>query len=447
MLNFHNMSNMNNLKRIFLRSKRLGKSFLQRVVITLQLSGANGLANHASACAYGFLLSIAPMLLLITFFIFIFFNPSPRAVVFIFQYIPILGSLFDSQWLESDFFSAGVLGFSGIVSILSIFWAGRILALSMQRALAGVFPVKKNRNPVSNMLVALAITAAVFLLVVIYILCSPVALRIYRYYLDLTNNRFLHIFVVLIGSWFSPIILLAVISLLTYLFIPVNPPKRFSAFQGSLFFTLSYTIMYLILGFILDTSNYNFIYGTFGSLIFLLVNVYFFFFLFFIGAQYAYVIDFFDALLFCKMRLSRINAVFRKSKFPDLYYLLFSPYRSSLDKFIQEFKKDEVIISKGDSGNDIYYILEGEVEILLSLEDNTSVAVLNTDSFFGEMGYLLSEARTAYIKAKTDVCVLVLPPVLYEAILKNDTSLDRDIIENITRRLKNTTEQLAASSK
>ena len=100
---------------------------------------------------------------------------------------------------------------------------------------------------------------------------------------------------------------------------------------------------------------------------------------------------------------------------------------------------------QGDTGNEVYYLLEGEVEVKIKTpggSENT-FSIFKPDSFFGEMGYLLAEKRSASTTAKTDVRVLVLPPPVFEKILMHDTSLDRALIENISYRLKVTNDRLA----
>ena len=73
-------SDMVNMKSILLKLIIFVKSFLQRLLITVQLYFQNGLANHSAACAYGFLLSMAPILLLIAFILSFTFKASPAAI-------------------------------------------------------------------------------------------------------------------------------------------------------------------------------------------------------------------------------------------------------------------------------------------------------------------------------------------------------------------------------
>jgi membrane protein len=176
------------------------------------------------------------------------------------------------------------------------------------------------------------------------------------------------------------------------------------------------------------------------------------------GAQLAFVIDSSEALIFTKLRHTRFKPVEKGNtglvQRSNIKTLLFFSIDSNLKKYCHFYKEGEIIFSQGDSADDIYYLLEGEVEITVSSSRNNANQdaarqdafsnALKPGSFFGEMGYLLSEARTATAIAKTDVSALALPPAVFDEILKYDTSLDRTIIENMSQRLKNSNEQIAA---
>jgi membrane protein len=187
--------------------------------------------------------------------------------------------------------------------------------------------------------------------------------------------------------------------------------------------------------FIINKTRYNFLYGTLGDAIFLLVNVYFFFIFFFMGGQFAQISDSLDVLLFSNL-VKSTGKISKKEK--SIWNKLFYSATGKLEKYLRYYGKGELIFTKGDSSADIYYLLNGSVEVLFN-DDNTekSSFVLDAGVFFGEMGYLLSENRIATVRAKTSIAVLVLPPQLFDEALKLDTDIDRVVIENLTKRLKN----------
>ena len=435
---------------IFSKLKNAWKSFLQKLIITFQLYGENGLANHAAACAYGFLFSMAPMLLLIVSFILYIFKPSGQTIIALMANMPFIDIIFDEQWLTSNFLSA-ITGLSGILSVAGIFWSAGILGLSIKRGLKIIFPPVKKRNAVINTFVSLALEIGVLVFILIAIIGSRTARRFYLLIGFSPKSSVMNLIASQIGMNVFYIVLMGLAAFFIYLYVPENTPRRFSAFCGALLFVITSYCTAMLLGFILNISRINFLYGALGNIIILLVNVYFFFTFFFLGAQLVYVIDSFDSLLFSKLRQIKTAAVHaKKLHIANLLNNLIFHVDSSLSKYLQFYKKNEIIFSQGSSGDDIYYLLEGEVEVLLSLPPDTgnpsfvSAGILTAGSFFGEMGYLLSENRAATIKALANCTVFSLPPSLFETIIKNDTNLDIEIIEHMSRRLKNTNQQIIA---
>jgi signal-transduction protein with cAMP-binding, CBS, and nucleotidyltransferase domain len=177
------------------------------------------------------------------------------------------------------------------------------------------------------------------------------------------------------------------------------------------------------------------------------MNVYFFFNFFFIGAQFAFVTDFFDALLFSRMRKIRIRAL-KKTRvigaFKKLrpYYILnrfFNPSKSNISKYLRYYNKDEIVFTHEDIIDDIFYVLEGEIEMSISSKDeggDSFSGIVKADSFFGNVDYLLSGNRAITVKAKTDVSLFAISTSLLDTIIKYDSGLDRKLIEHMSRRLK-----------
>ena len=438
--------------KTFLSSLLLsGRTLLQRLIITFQFFAENSLENHACACAYGFLLSAAPVLMMLSFILFSVFhsfigsagNVGVETVLAqLISNIPFLNGVLDEAWLAKELSSIAesgmrLRGIAGLVSAIGIFWSGRIFILSLQRGLKVIFTGTQKRNPMFEMLIVFIVELAVLVGAILIIFFSATARRIYEFiglYFDTSFFSHLHS---LINIRIASLFLMIVIFYFVCRYLIANGPSRISAFWGSLCFSFSYTVFSLIMNMFLNQTKYNFLYGALGSLIFLLVNVFFFFLFFFTCAQLTKVLDSFDALLFLRFRQARMNT--GSPKFDDL---LFNSAEGILQKYSHSYPKSAVIFSKGDEGNDIFYLLEGEVNIFLS-DENTGEkpAILHQGAFFGEMGHLLSENRTATAKAKTAVTALVLPPPLFDEMLKYDTSMDRTLMELMSQRLKTRNEQ------
>lgn len=411
----------------------------QRFIITLQVYFENGLSNHAAACAYGFLLSLAPMLVMIAFFIIYAFRVSPGLVAALIGTIPFMSNIFNEEMFTSDLFFFSNPGILSIFFALSVIWSCRILSLAIQRGLRNVFPSEEKRNRLKNTMLLVVVEVSVLFFVLIVIVSSRTALRFYELLGFLPKIPIVQLIATNFGIKFISTILFGIASFFVYLLIPFKPPRKSSAFKGALFCTLAYLITVFILGIVLNRTRYNFLYGTIGNLIIILINVYFFFTFFFIGAQLAFVLDFFDILLFSRLiKYKKMVSVKRK---PAAYYLLIkflSFSETRLNAFIRNFKKDEVVFSYINTMNDIFYILEGEVEILiLSSDGNEEFAgILKADSIFSETDYILSRNQSVIVRAKTDVSLFMIPHNMLDAILKHDTKTDSVLISHIFNRYK-----------
>jgi len=430
------------MKKIITKINTGVKILLQRLFITLQFSGENSLANHAAACAYGFLLSAAPLLLIASFLIFHAFHVSTNSIMNMIKNLPFLENAIDEQWLGDNFYSIMIPGLSGLATILSFVWAGRLLAVSLQRGLKIIFPGLKKRNPVLDTLIILAVELPALLLSLAVIFSSRTAFRLYETFNFLPKTAIFSFLATKQGYTFFTAMTLGLVTYCAYRLIPANPPSRISAFCGSIFYIISYEIMSMVLRILLGRSMYNFLYGTLGNLITLLINVYFFFLFFLMGGQFAYVSDYFDSFLFIKLRRARIdadkNSGVKLNSISKAIDRLFLSTEGSLRKYYRFHKKGETVFFDKDKSDEIFYILEGEVEVLVLSNQNqyAPTGTLGAGSFFGEMGYMLSEDRSATIRAKTDVSALALPPHIFENILKHDASLDRALVENLYRNIK-----------
>ena len=423
------------------------KTLIQRLVIALQFFSGNGLANHAAAGAYGFLLSAAPILLLASVFLLFAFRSSPQTISILIKNIPFLDIVFDEQWLNNDFLNVSRPGISGVISALSIFGAGSILAVSMQRGLKIIFTGGNRRNPLFNYLLVLGVEALALIFVLAMVFSSRTALRFFEAFDFVPKTSLLYFIGVKLRTRVFRVIVLGLISYCAYRFIPANPPRRLSALWGTVLCVCAFECVTLALGILPRQQRFNFLYGGLGSLVVLLINVYFFFLLFFLGAQLALVNDYFDAFLLMKLRQCSNADVAPQFK-QTMMRRLFLSVDGSLRKYRRCYRKGEIIFKRGESGSDIYYLFEGEVEVLIQSEHDTGIPadILGPGSFAGEMSYLLSENRSATIRAKTDITALALPPWIFDTILKYDADLDRSIIEYLSRRIKDRNEQIAGGT-
>lgn len=412
---------------------RAGMSTLQHSWITIQYFGGNGLANHAAAGAYGFLLSLMPALLIVAYFISALFSSSSQEAARIILNMGFLGNAFDIGGTVERFLDAFDPGLAGAVSLVSMVWAAIVLAFSLQRGLNSIFLNIKAASPIKAFLIPLGLEAAVILFVFIAVLGA-------------------HLSSLLFGAGAAPKALQTALSTLPFLglgalafgayrIVPNGEPRWKSALAGAALCIIIYAILSALFNVFINPERYHVIYGTLGDLILLLAKVYFFFMFFFIGAQFAFVVEYFDALLFIRLQAARSSP---KPFFIDKA-LFASVKNGRLRTYCRSYQPGETIFLEGEDSHEIYYILSGAAHVYLANKKNgrhERVAVITSDNFFGEMGHVLANKRSATVKADADFTALVLPPRLFEHIMAIDKNADNKVIEMLSERLKHTNDRL-----
>lgn len=406
---------------------------LQRIWITLQYFGGNGLANHAAAGAYGFLLSLMPALLIVASCISTLFAFSSYETAQIISNVGFLGGAFEIGGTVERFLDAFNPGLAGGASLASMVWAAIVLAFSLQRGLNSIFLNIKKSNPIKAYLIPLGLEAAVILCVFITVLGAHLSILLFG---AGAAPRALQT-----GLSILPFVGLGLLAFGAYRIVPNGEPSWKSAFAGAAMCVIIYAILSALFNAFINPERYHVIYGTLGDLILLLARVYFFFMFFFIGAQFAFVVEYFDALLFIRLRMARSN--------PTAFFIdkaLFASVKNGrLRTYHRSYQPGETIFLQGEDSHEIYYILSGTARVYLANKKSgrqKRVAVITTDNFFGEMGHVLANKRSATVKADAGFTALVLPPSLFKHILAIDKNADNKVIKMLSERLKHTNDQL-----
>lgn len=398
---------------------------LRRVWLCLNHFGQKGIANHAAAGAYGFLLSLMPALLLAAFLNTRLFGlPGDEAAKLITR-LGFLGGAFDIEGITRRFLAAAGQGVAGLFSFVSLLFAAIVFAFSLQRGLNSIFfDQQKKSGPVKNNLIPLGLEIAI----IVYVFAMTLYARFSPARAATPLSGPLLGFFALAG--------LGLLIFGTYRAVPVSAPKKSSALAGTVVCLCLFGAVSGGFNLFMNLERYHLLYGAMGDSIFLLAKVYFFFMFFFIGAQYAFVAEYFDALLFSKLRTLHGNT---RPFIVDR--ILFSSCRGRLERYFRRFDPDSVVFRKGEYSREIYYILSGEAGVYLDDEGKTGrVALITAGNFFGEMGHVLASRRAATVRAETGLAVLALPPALFAMILKTDQTTDKKVIENLSTRLKDTNE-------
>lgn len=97
----------------------------------------------------------------------------------------------------------------------------------------------------------------------------------------------------------------------------------------------------------------------------------------------------------------------------------------------------EAIIREGETGDCMYVVQAGQVEVLRG-EENKEVrlAVLNQGDFFGEMAIFEREVRSATVRAIGEVRVLTVEKKNFLRRIQEDPSLAYHIVQTMSHRIR-----------
>ncbi len=122
-----------------------------------------------------------------------------------------------------------------------------------------------------------------------------------------------------------------------------------------------------------------------------------------------------------------------------------------LDKCtLKKFHKGENLIVEGEIGDELFFLLEGGVDILKKTRagDNYLVVSLKAELniFIGEMALIDNEKRSATVQANEDTTVLVIHKTGFLSLGDSDPDIGlpitRAIAKIIAGRLRNTNEDM-----
>jgi small-conductance mechanosensitive channel/CRP-like cAMP-binding protein len=102
---------------------------------------------------------------------------------------------------------------------------------------------------------------------------------------------------------------------------------------------------------------------------------------------------------------------------------------------VAPFVRGEALTKQGAEAHWLYIVIEGEAEVQVAINGKSEkVATLGGGDFFGEMGLMTGEARSATVVAETDVLCYRLDKQAFQQILSRRPEIAEDISHVLARR-------------
>ncbi|MCG8378319.1 MAG: GGDEF domain-containing protein [Proteobacteria bacterium] len=99
-------------------------------------------------------------------------------------------------------------------------------------------------------------------------------------------------------------------------------------------------------------------------------------------------------------------------------------------------EKDEILIRASDTNNNIYLILSGSFNVLLSNDGSGPVANINAGQSIGEMAAIDHQPASAYVKAAEDSRVLVIEEDVVWSLIGSSHAIASNLLVILSQRLR-----------
>jgi len=112
--------------------------------------------------------------------------------------------------------------------------------------------------------------------------------------------------------------------------------------------------------------------------------------------------------------------------------------RLMIDEF--DYAAEESVFAEGSHGDGFYILKSGAVD---AVKDGQIVATfMNPGTVFGEIGFILEEARTTSIIARTESKILRVTGEDLEDVIKSHPKIAATLLVTLAKRLETTTQKL-----
>lgn len=107
-------------------------------------------------------------------------------------------------------------------------------------------------------------------------------------------------------------------------------------------------------------------------------------------------------------------------------------------------RAEELIIAHGDTGSDVFFLLEGRVRVTLFSEDGREIAYrdIGPNDIFGELAAIDGMARSASVVALAESRAARIPAAAFRELLHRHPSLAWTLLEHLSSLLRRMTDRV-----
>ncbi|MCR5763179.1 MAG: YihY/virulence factor BrkB family protein [Treponema sp.] len=406
-------------------------TLLQSLYFSIVFTSANDLISYAAACAFGFMFSFIPIVMMILVILIRFLHAKPEAVTALLNFNSMISNFINLDTLVQSIHQIKKITNFEIILSITIIWMSRRFFISFVKSMKRIF--KKNYRVQKGMTFVLIVageaSVTILMSILLFIFATfrtiiklPILKSLVMHYPSLMDS-----FTNMIVTTF-PLILMFIAVLLCYKFGSRTNPTLIQCIFPALGCIFTFWGFKKIMKLFININRYNYVYGVLSNVVVLLLEVYFFFFIFLFFAQYLFVNQFFEILILSELyTLPSREDISPKGIFKRLIFIRPDYLLHIQDKVIR-IKKGEYIYRLGENSTDSYYLSKGTVR----LSRPNTLSYISNGMFFGEAACMLEEIRNEDAIAETDVELVKIPEELFFSILEHNPTVSRKVLSQIS---------------
>ncbi|MDI6726354.1 MAG: YhjD/YihY/BrkB family envelope integrity protein [Smithellaceae bacterium] len=388
----------------------------------------NGDATQAAAISYYALLSAFPLfiltLLVISYLLGSYPGIQETLIGAIREYHPYLTEKLLTQ-LGAIEEKKRLLGGLGVISLL---WFASLVIRALEMALNRIFHAGARRNLLASTAMALSLMILVWVaaLLMVVINYGQTLISLDHAVRELFAWSLPPYFTLLFGHAIPYLIMITIVGF-CYKVIPQSRITIGSALAGGVIFTFFMAIAkFLFTWYLANHSRYTIIYGSLDALVVIFIWIF-----------YLSLIFLFCAELVSSYR--RRDLILLEGVILDKKKMARKSVGRIYRRFGQAYQPDTYIFKEGDRGKELYYILEGRVQLEKKAGSVKKIlGRMGPGEYFGEMAVLVDTNRTVSVLALEPSVIAVIRGDIFRDLLRESGEISLSMLREFARRLKNT---------
>ncbi len=388
----------------------------------------NGNANQAAAISLYAILSFIPLFILTMLVANYIFGARPVVQHELMETIQGFNPYFSESLLEQLGHIEQKEQVLGWVGIFSLVWFSAMIFNAIEQAMNIIFRSRKYRNYLVSKLLAISMIPMGWTIGIVSVGFTYISTLLAEQPL-LSSKQFI-ILPFLHGALFRyilPYFLTVAFFTIVYKVIPTVKVSLGSALTGAAIFSaLTEIAKHFFTWYVSKYTRYHVIFGSLETLVILVIWVF-----------YVALI-----LLFCAELISsyqRRNLILLEKTFLKPREKNMKIDERLFRKFGRMYPKGAYIFRQGDAGQEMYYVLVGNVRVeKITGQVKKVLAEMGPGEYFGEMAALIEAPRTASVQATEDSNVAVIDGNIFRDLLRESGEVSLFMLKEFSIRIRQT---------